>query len=266
MKLFIVDAFTNQTFSGNPAAVCPLDEMRPDEDLQAIAREMNLSETAFFVPQEQGFHLRWFTPIKEVDLCGHATLATAHILWQEKYLSKKETAVFSTLSGTLLANKQGDWIELQFPRGEVQTMASPNQEVLHALGLDEIIFMGFYRPNRYLIEVPQAEQVRTLKPNFSKLLELGADRIMITAKADQAPYDFVSRYFAPGAGVNEDPVTGSAHCYLTPYWSKKTGKESLIAYQASARGGELRVQLTAENVLIRGQAVTVFTGSLLQHQ
>jgi PhzF family phenazine biosynthesis protein len=263
MNLFIVDAFTCKSFSGNPAAVCPLDKMLPDEKLQAIAREMNLSETAFFVPQGEGFHLRWFTPLKEVDLCGHATLATAHILWQEKFLAEDQNAVFSTLSGTLLARKQKDWIELQFPRGEVQELDSPNDGILKALGINETIYMGSYRPDRYLIEVPQAEQVRTLQPNFSKLLELGADRIMVTAKADQVPYDFISRYFAPGAGINEDPVTGSAHCYLTPYWSNKLGKNNLIAYQASARGGELRVQLTSENVLIRGQAVTVFSGSLL---
>jgi PhzF family phenazine biosynthesis protein len=263
MKIFIIDAFTCKSFSGNPAAVCPLEKMLPDEKLQAIAREMNLSETAFFVPQDVGFHLRWFTPLKEVDLCGHATLATAHILWQEKLLADDQAAIFSTLSGTLSAKKQQDWIELQFPRGEIQELPSPNADILQALGINDLIYMGSYRPNRYLIEVPQADLVRTLNPNFSRLLELGADRIMVTAKGDQAPYDFVSRYFAPGAGINEDPVTGSAHCYLTPYWSKKIGKDSLIAYQASMRGGELRLKLTNENVLIRGQAVTIFKGELL---
>jgi PhzF family phenazine biosynthesis protein len=256
MKLYTVDAFTAQAFSGNPAAVCPLEKTLPDETMQAIAREMNLSETAFFLPQETGFHLRWFTPKKEVDLCGHATLATAHILWQENFLPCDQPAIFSTLSGQLTAKKQGDWIEMQFPRGETTALATPKSEVLHALGIEQVSFLGEYRPNRYLIELANADLVQQLKPNFNRLSEIGADRIIVTA-AGYPPYDFISRYFAPGAGVNEDPVTGSAHCYLTPYWGQKMNKNTFSAYQASARGGELKLQLTPNHVLIRGQAVTI---------
>lgn len=215
------------------------------------------------MPDEQGFNLRWFTPTKEVDLCGHATLATAHVLWQENFISQDQTAHFSTLSGLLTAKKQKDWIELQFPRGEVKELDHIEWDVLNALGISDVVFMGSYHPHRYLIEIPEASQIPQIKPIFSALLELGVDRIMVTAKAERASYDFISRYFAPGAGINEDPVTGSAHCYLTPYWSQKTGKTLLRAYQASSRGGELIVELRETHVLIRGQAITVFQGNLL---
>lgn len=262
MKLYTVDAFTNTPFSGNPAGVCPLDHMITDEIMQNIAREMNLSETAFFTPIENGFHLRWFTPAKEVDLCGHATLATAHILWQEGFLAENETAVFSTLSGIIKAKKLADWIEMQFPLGKVPQESSLNTEVLSALGIEHPLFMGEYRENRYLIEVATVAEVKSIKPNISVLKEIGADRIMVTAAAESAPYDFVSRYFAPGVDIDEDPVTGSAHCYLTPYWARKTGKKDFFARQASARGGDLELSITDENVIIRGQAVTMMKGDM----
>jgi PhzF family phenazine biosynthesis protein len=263
MKIYTVDAFTDKAFKGNPAGVCPMETMLPENTLQDIAREMNLSETAFFLPINTGYQLRWFTPLKEVDLCGHATLATAHILWQEGFLAKNQLAVFSALSGELHAQKQGDWIEMQFPRGTVPQMCQPKSDLLQALGIEKMEFMGEYRPNRYLIEVTKASQVRQLSPNFSKLHEIGVDRIIVTAHSDDAAFDFVSRYFAPGAGINEDPVTGSAHCYLTPYWAAKLGKEKLNAYQVSARGGILQLQLTPEHVMIRGQAVTVIKGEMM---
>jgi PhzF family phenazine biosynthesis protein len=262
MKIYTVDAFTNMPFKGNPAGVCPLDSMLSDEVLQNIAREMNLSETAFFTPIENGYHLRWYTPTKEVDLCGHATLGTSHILWQKGFLQEGEEAVFSTLSGILKANKYGDWIEMQFPRGEVIETSEFNMDILNALGVSQPLFIGTYRPDRYLLELQSEEDVREVKPNFSRLQEIGVDRLMITAKSVKMPYDFVSRYFAPGAGVNEDPVTGSAHCYLTPYWAEKTGKSELYAHQASARGGDLQLKLTNENVIIRGQAVTMLEGEM----
>ncbi|MBI9048679.1 MAG: PhzF family phenazine biosynthesis protein [Anaerolineaceae bacterium] len=262
MKIYTVDAFTNRPFRGNPAAVCPLSKMLPDDTLQDIACEMNLSETAFFVPVDDGYHLRWFTPLQEVDLCGHATLATAHILWQKQYLSEEKIAVFSTLSGTLTAKKQGDWIAMQFPRGETRPITSSISEILQALGIENPVFIGQYRPDRYLIELKNEEQIRQVIPNFSKLKEIGANRIMITAAGNGEPYDFISRYFAPGAGINEDPVTGSAHCYLTPYWAKKTGKNEFSAHQASARGGDLQLKLTDDHVIIRGQAITMLSAAL----
>ena len=261
MKIYTVDAFTDQPFHGNPAGVCPLSHELPDTILQAIAREMNLSETAFFLPINNGFHLRWFTPLKEVDLCGHATLATAHILWQEGYLQTDQMALFSTLSGELRAKKQGQWIEMDFPRGTVPQQEQHHGAILQALGIREIVFMAAYRPDRYLIELPDAAQVRCCSPNFSQLSEIGVDRIMITARSDDPRYDFVSRYFAPGAGINEDPVTGSAHTYLTPYWAAKLNKTDLHAYQASARGGILQLHLTQDRVIIRGQAITMLKGT-----
>ena len=262
MKIFTVDAFSDVLFKGNPAGVCPLENEIPDALMQSIAREMNLSETAFFLPKNNGYHLRWFTPLKEVDLCGHATLGTAHILWQEGYLRENQPAVFSTLSGELRAEKQGEWIEMLFPLGSIPQTSAHNTALLQAMGLDQVVFMGEYRPNRYLIELPAAEQVRACTPNFSKLYEIGADRIMITAPSDDSRFDFVSRYFAPGAGINEDPVTGSAHTHLAPYWAKKLGKDQLTAYQASARGGMLQLRLKDDKVIIRGQAVTVLKGEL----
>ena len=262
MKIYTVDAFTNTPFKGNPAGVCPLDNMLPDEVMQNIAREMNLSETAFFTSIETGFHLRWFTPTKEVDLCGHATLATAHILWQEGFLAENEEAVFSTLSDILKAKKLNDWIEMQFPLGEVPEESNFKQEVLAAMGINNPVFMGEYRENRYLIEVDSVEEVRNIQPNISKLKEIGANRLMVTAKGDHASYDFVSRYFAPGVNIDEDPVTGSAHCYLTPYWARKTGKTDFFAHQASARGGDLKLSITDENVIILGQAVTMLKGEI----
>jgi PhzF family phenazine biosynthesis protein len=262
MKLFTVDAFTNTPFAGNPAGVCPLEHMIADEIMQNIAREMNLSETAFFAPIENGYHLRWFTPAKEVDLCGHATLATAHILWQEGFLAENETAIFNTLSGILKAKKLGDWIEMQFPLGEVPEKSTLNTEVLSALGIEQPLFMVEYRTDRYLIEVATNAEVKSIKPNFSTLKEMGADRIMVTAKGEGSPYDFVSRYFAPGVDIDEDPVTGSAHCYLTPYWARKTSKTDFFAHQASARGGDLKLTITDENVIIRGQAVTMLKGEM----
>ena len=262
MKIYTVDAFTDIPFKGNPAGVCPLATMLPDEVMQNIAREMNLSETAFFTPMENGFHLRWFTPAKEVDLCGHATLATSHILWQEGFLSENEEAVFSTLSGILKAKKVGDWIEMQFPLGDVPTESTSKQDVLDAMGINNAVFMGEYRTNRYLIEVENVSEVQNLKPNISKLKEIGVDRLMVTALGENKPYDFVSRYFAPGVNIDEDPVTGSAHCFLTPYWARKTGKTNFDAHQASARGGDLKLSITSENVIIRGQAITMLKGEM----
>jgi PhzF family phenazine biosynthesis protein len=255
-----VDAFTCRPFSGNPAAVCVLEQPRSDEWMQAVAREMNLSETAFLLPQNGGFQLRWFTPAVEVDLCGHATLAAAHMLWEEGYLNPRATAHFHTRSGLLSASRHDDWIELDFPA--VLEQADPGPvDLADALGV-QARYIGRNKLD-YLVEVAGDDEVRAAQPDFSRLRSLGARGVMITAPASTPGYDFISRFFAPGSGIDEDPVTGSAHCCLGPFWGAKLGKNELRAYQASARGGELHLRLGEDRVYLRGQAVTVLRGEIL---
>lgn len=227
--------------------------------MQAVAREMNLSETAFLVPQDGGYRLRWFTPSVEVDLCGHATVASAHVLWEEGHLPSDAQARFYTKSGVLLADRRGDWIELDFPATH-PAAAEPPEELLAALGA-KAIFVGKSKFD-YLIEVESEEQLRALAPDHSKLRKLPVRGVIVTARSATSDFDFVSRFFAPGSGIDEDPVTGSAHCALGPYWSEKLGKTEFTAYQASARGGVVRVRVNGERVLLGGQAVTVLRGEL----
>jgi predicted PhzF superfamily epimerase YddE/YHI9 len=262
LPLYQVDAFTDRPFGGNPAAVCFLDAPRPAEWMQSVAREMNLSETAFLVPAaEGGFDLRWFTPKTEVELCGHATLASAHVLWESGRLAVGETARFHTLSSLLTAERTGEGIiELDFPANPVVEVAPP-EGLLDAFGGVVPRFVGKSRFD-YLIELAGEELVRAAEPDFVRLQELPVRGVMITA-AGAAPYDFVSRFFAPGAGVDEDPVTGSAHCALGPYWASRSGKTSFLAWQASHRGGALRVRVEGERVKLGGRAVTVLRGELV---
>jgi PhzF family phenazine biosynthesis protein len=220
---------------------------------------MNLSETAFLVPMEDGFHLRWFTPATEVELCGHATLASAHILWESGILKSGQQACFHTLSGLLTADQRGDWIEMDFPI-KPEEPADPIDSLEKALGV-KATYLG-KNIFDYLVEVDSEATVRSLAPDFSLLEKLPVRGVIVTARASSGDYDFVSRFFAPAVGVNEDPVTGSAHSCLTPYWAKKLDKDEMLAYQASARGGMLRVRLKGERVLISGQAVTVIVGDL----
>jgi PhzF family phenazine biosynthesis protein len=263
LDLYQVDAFTDRPFAGNPAAVCLLPEPRDARWMQAVAREMNLSETAFLDPLEGtdgGFNLRWFTPAIEVELCGHATLASAHVLWATGRLAAGETARFHTLSGLLTAERQGEWIELDFPARGVEEVAPPTG-LLAALGA-EPRFVGKSRYD-YFVEVPSEEEVRALAPDFKALKCLPVRGVVVTARGSAAPFDFVSRFFAPGSGVDEDPVTGSAHCTLGPYWASRLEKEDLLAYQASARGGVVKVRVEGDRVKLGGQAVMVLRGSLL---
>lgn len=256
-----VDAFTNTPFTGNPAAVCILPGPRADEWMQHVAREMNLSETAFLVRQADGFHLRWFTPAVEVELCGHATLASAHVLWEAGYLRSNEQARFHTMSGLLTAQHQGEWIEMDFPaKVEEETSAPP--DLLTALGIPSAAYIG-KNVFDYLLEVESEAEVRALQPNFSLLKTVPARGVMVTSRASTQRYDFVSRFFAPQVGVDEDPVTGSAHCCLAPYWSNRLGKTAMTGYQASARGGVVRVRMNGDRVYIGGQAVTVLRGELV---
>ncbi len=255
-----VDAFTDTPFAGNPAAVCILPQPYDEHWMQNVAREMNLSETAFLLQQPDGFNLRWFTPAVEVDLCGHATLASAHVLWESGHLKPHEQARFHTRSGLLTAERKGVWIELNFPATPDEPADAPSG-LLEALG----VTAAYIGKNRfdYLIEVGSEDTVRNISPNFSLLATIPARGVIVTSRSPSPNYDFVSRFFAPQVGVNEDPVTGSAHCTLAPYWSKKLGKDEMVGYQASARGGVVRVRVSGARVYLGGQAVTVLRGELV---
>jgi PhzF family phenazine biosynthesis protein len=264
--LIQVDAFTDAPFKGNPSAVCVLSTPKDERWMQNVAQEMNLSETAFLVKEEDGFELRWFTPTVEVPLCGHATLASAHVLWSEGYLRSDDVARFHTKSGLLTANLQGDWIELDFPANFSEPMTAPS-ELSRALGVP--IQSVFKNSLGYLVEVDSEDLVRQMQPHFGLLKTLsisdvtGSDVIVTSLTAPGSIYDFVSRFFAPGLGINEDPVTGAAHCCLAPFWRDRLGKDDFLAYQASSRGGVVRVRYDGgERVLLAGQAVTVLRGEL----
>ena len=262
--IFQVDSFTKEPFRGNPAGVCLLTAPQPDVWMASVAREMNLSETAFLLPEGSGYRLRWFTPAAEVDLCGHATLASAHILWETGRLQPEQEARFETRSGTLTAALHGDWIQMNFP------VTAPT-EVTTPAGMLEALFAGSSPTIAryvgksifdYLVEIDNEDAVRNLKPDFVELNKYEARGIIVTSRAS-GKYDFISRFFGPQVGINEDPVTGSSHSCLTPYWAKKLNKTDMMAYQASARGGELHVILSGDRVLIEGQAVTTIKGELL---
>jgi PhzF family phenazine biosynthesis protein len=261
--IFQVDSFTNRPFAGNPAGVCVLPEERDASWMQDVAREMNLSETAFLVEMDDGYSLRWFTPAVEVDLCGHATLASAHILWETGILRSDEQARFHTRSGLLTAESVGDWIEMDFP-AKPEVTSEISDGLLEALGPGGVV-ARYVGKNQFdfLVEVESEKVVRELQPDFTLLSKIPVRGVIVTSRADAVEYDFVSRFFAPKVGVNEDPVTGSAHCCLSPYWSKRLGRSELVGYQASARGGIVKVRLDGERVHIGGQAVTVLVGELL---
>jgi PhzF family phenazine biosynthesis protein len=255
-----VDAFTSEPFSGNPAAVCILPEERDATWMQNVAREMNLAETAFLVPRSDGYGLRWFTPTVEVDLCGHATLASAHVLWETSRLATAETARFHTRSGLLTAARRGDWIELDFPATpDVPIEAPPG--LAEALGASPL-YVGQGRFD-YIVELEGEEAVRGLRPDFGRLGKIGGRGVIVTSRSASADWDFVSRFFAPAFGIDEDPVTGSAHCCLAPFWSRRLDKNTFLARQVSARGGVLKVELRGDRVGLGGQAVTVLRGELL---
>ncbi len=258
--IYQVDAFTSRAFAGNPAAVCILPAPADEAWMRDVAREMNLSETAFLVPQADGFNLRWLTPTVEVDLCGHATLASAHILWETGTMNPHEQARFHTLSGLLTAERQGEWIELDFP-AKPEEPATPWDELVQGLGVTPR-YVGKSQFD-FLVEVDSEQTVRNLAPDFTLLKRTQARGVIVTARAESQGFDFVSRFFAPGVGVDEDPVTGSAHCVLGPFWAKRLGKTEFVAYQASARGGVVKVRLEGNRVKLSGQAVTVMRGELV---
>ncbi len=259
MRLLQIDAFTDVPFRGNPAAVCLLDRERDAAWMQSVAAEMNLSETAFLLPQSDGFSLRWFTPKAEVNLCGHATLASAHALWQEEILERKQTARFHTKSGLLTASRDGEWIELDFP-AQPDQKCEPAAGLLEALGIAGPRYVGRNVAD-YIVEVDSPDAVRAVQPDFAALRKVQVRGVIVTSRGE-GEYDFFSRFFAPAVGVDEDPVTGSAHTCLTPYWCSRLGKEKLVGYQASARGGVIRVRLAGDRVKLGGKAATVLRGEL----
>ena len=255
-----IDAFTATPFAGNPAAVCLLGAPADPEWMQRVAREMNLSETAFLVRRGDGWSLRWFTPAVEVALCGHATLASAHALWEEGLQNPSGEIRFHTKSGLLACRRAGEWIEMDFPATREEP-AAPPEGLAEGLGATP----RYAGRNQYdfLVEVDSEETLRALTPDHAILRTLPVRGVIVTSRSADPKFDFVSRFFAPGSGIDEDPVTGSAHCCLGPFWGKRLKKTEMTGFQASARGGVVRVTVMGDRVLLGGQAVTVLRGTLL---
>ena len=260
VPIYQVDAFTERPFAGNPAAVVLLGAAAAAEWMQAVAAEMNLSETAFLWPEGEAWRLRWFTPAAEVDLCGHATLASAHVLWESGRLAPVEPARFETRSGRLVARRAGDGIELDFPARPARPLP-PVPGLAAALGAEPVEVAASV--DDYLVVLADADAVRALAPDLAALARLPARGVIVTAPAEAGrPCDFVSRFFAPAVGVPEDPVTGSAHCTLAVYWAERLGRSALTGWQLSRRGGRVDVRLAGDRVVIGGRAVTILVGEL----
>lgn len=259
MKIYHVDAFTVRPFTGNPAAVCLLEYPKVDSWMQNVAKEMNLSETAFLIRQGDGYKLRWFTPEVEVELCGHATLAAAHILWITGGSPRDAAIRFYTKSGLLTAYLRDDWIELDFPSTPDEEVSAP-EGLTKALGV-EAGYVGKTRFD-YIVEVASEEIIRSIKPDFDILCRVPTRGVIVTSRATAGEFDFVSRFFCPLLGIKEDPVTGSAHCSLGPYWARKLHKNEFVAYQASERGGVVKVRVDGDRVYLSGQAVVFLKGEL----
>lgn len=262
-EILQVDAFTDTAFRGNPAAVCFPDPSRDAAWMQDVAREMNLAETAFLQPSGGSpgdYNLRWFTPTVEVDLCGHATLASAHALWQTERLRNQDVARFHTRSGLLTAERRGEWIELDFPSLPEEPVTPP-ADLARALGVTPI-YVGHSKFD-YLVDVESDAALRGLRPDFALVRQVEGRGVIVTSRSEDQRFDFLSRYFAPNAGIDEDAVTGSSHCTLAPYWSRKLGRTEMTGYQASARGGVVRMRLEGRRVWLGGRAVTVLKGELV---
>ena len=257
IPLYQIDAFTDRVFGGNPAAVCPLQTWLEDDHMQVIAAENNLSETAFFIRHGEDFELRWFTPTKEVDLCGHATLATAYLIFTRLEGGRPEVT-FHTRSGALTVGRDGPRLVMDFPAWEVEAVAMP-EALAEGLGAEPEAL--YFAKDRYMALFADEAAVRAVRPDFPALRRLSPGRVIVTAPG--ADCDFVSRFFAPGSGIDEDPVTGSSHCALIPYWAERLGKTTLHARQVSARGGELFCELRGERVAIAGQAVLYLSGTIV---
>jgi PhzF family phenazine biosynthesis protein len=256
-NLYQIDAFTDKLFSGNPAAVIPLDTWIGDSLMQQIAEENNLAETVFFVPKDDGFHIRWFTPELEIDLCGHATLAAAFVLFELLHY-ENDTIIFYSQSGPLKVQRDGDWIALDFPSWKPERVTDYPEELMNGLGITE--HLGVYKNRDYIVELESQKDVLAVKPDFSLLNKIDVIGIIVTAPGNNC--DFVSRFFAPNCGVPEDPVTGSAHSQLIPFWAEKLGRNKLHAFQLSKRGGELLCEQKKERVIMKGKAVFYMKGEI----
>lgn len=255
LEIYQVDAFTSKPFGGNPAAVVPLDTWLPDETMQSIALENNLSETAFFVRDGDGYGLRWFTPTFEIDLCGHATLATAYVIFD--ILGSDESVLrFQTKSGGLTVEHLGERLVMDFPSRPPVAADAP-EGLFEAIGKEPI---EVFRSRDYFLVYETEQDILDIQPNFSRLADIPTHAVIVTARGESS--DFVSRFFAPEAGINEDPVTGSAHCNLIPYWAKRLGKTEMLARQLSARGGELFCELAGDRVKIGGHATLFLKGEI----
>lgn len=260
IPIYHVDAFAEKPFEGNPAAVCLLREERPADWMQSVAAEMNLSDTAFVRQLDKGYELRWFTPTIEIELCGHATLASAHVMWSEGMAGRGEPVRFHTKSGVLTCHQTGEIIELNFP-ATPPTETALDSRLLHALHVQPTFACKSKFDNFLVVESEKI--LRALKPDFQTLRSIPGIRGVIVTSTSQDPrYDFVSRFFAPGAGIDEDPVTGSAHCCLAPFWSERLGKSAMTGFQASRRGGIVHVRVEGDRVVLGGKAVTVLRGEL----
>src|SRR5262249_40170330 len=260
MRLFQVDAFTGDAFAGNPAAVCLLGGPAEPRWMQSVAGEMNLSETAFVEPRAAGYGLRWFTPVAEIALCGHATLASAHVLYQAGLPQPERHVGFDSASGPLTARREDDLIVLDFP-ARPAAPAPPPRGLLAALGVASPVWTGQAKED-LMVVLGREEEVTGVCPDTAALAALDTRGVIVTAPASRPGADFVSRFFAPAVGIPEDPVTGSAHCTLAPFWARRLGRPSLTGYQAAARGGRVGVRAEGERVLLGGHAVTVFSGHL----
>lgn len=261
LPIYVIDAFTGKPFGGNPAAVCLLDAPRPDEWLQGVAGEMNHTATAYLLPQDDGYKVRWFTATAELALCGHGTLASAHLLWETGRVPASQPIRFYSPGGLLTARRAGETIVLDFPATPITENSTPDG-LLEALDGVQSRFTGQNQFD-YLVEVESEAAVRGLQPDLAALKRLPVRGVIVTSRATAPNYDFVSRFFAPSVGINEDSATGSAHTTLGPYWQTRLGKNSFVAYQASARGGRLSVTVEGERVFIGGEAVTIWRGELL---
>ena len=259
-KLFQVDAFTNRPFGGNPACVVLLEKEQTEKWMQSVASEMNLSETAFITGKKSPFNLRWFTPAVEVELCGHATLATAHVLYETEIMQRNERIIFKIRSGILSTTYHNGWIEMDFPAFPALEI-NKKDEITRALNAtpDQVYSSG----ESIMAVYDNPEKIHKMTPDFELIKEFKIQGIMATSHSDEPDVDFISRYFAPYVGIDEDPVTGSAHCSLGPFWGERLNKTILNAKQVSARGGTIRVELKENRTVISGQAVTIFTGAIL---
>lgn len=255
ISLYQIDAFASKLFEGNPAAVCPLDEWLPDEIMQSIAKENNLSETAFFVPKGKGFHIRWFTPASEVDLCGHATLAAAYVLFNILGY-KRDKIEFDSKSGILVVRKDNEWIVMDFP-AQPPVLCDIPKEIVAAFDRAPIECL---KSEDYVVVFEREVDIESANPDFGQLIKLDLRGVIITAKSSR--YDFITRFFAPKYGIPEDPVTGSAYTQLAPYWASKIGSKRFRVKQVSSRGGELTCEMVDDRVLISGKAIKYLEGKI----